>query len=454
MKTNQPSNYFWDQLLQLIAEGHVIPIIGQELLAVEYHGRQCLLQQLLAELLAEYFGMQAGDLQDGHELNSVICRYIDEGNRLEDVYPALMRIMPDRKDLSIPEPLSKLAAITPFNLFVSTTFDPLLEWAVNETRYGGKPLTRVLSYAPNDAQDISPGVRQADRATIYHLLGKISSLPMYAVTQEDTLEFVHALQSEARNPQRLFDELNRANLLILGCNYSDWLARFFLRTAKRKRLIELRGNTDFIVDSSLRVDGRQMQFFHHFSAQTKIFPEGSAADFVEELHARWQDRAPAVAESASVLDGVEEGCVFLSYASEDLPAALAIKHALEEDGIDVFFDKNHLEGGDAYEEKIARHIHRCSVFVPVVSRHTLTEERRFFRREWRYACREALDAPPGARFIIPICLDDTSPNAAQMIEDFSKLHWERMEGTVPSSRFASAVKTEYRAFQRRRSGTT
>src|ERR1700688_4976820 len=43
--------------------------------------------------------------------------------------------------------------------------------------------------------------------------------------------------------------------------------------------------------------------------------------------------------------------VFLSYASEDRPAAQAIRDALPAFGLEVWYDESGLDGGDAWDQK-------------------------------------------------------------------------------------------------------
>src|SRR5438270_927949 len=75
-----------------------------------------------------------------------------------------------------------------------------------------------------------------------------SRSPSYAISDEDLLEFLYALQSESRRPERLFDELENNHLLIVGGNFSDWVARMFLRTAKRRRLSDPREVLEILAD--------------------------------------------------------------------------------------------------------------------------------------------------------------------------------------------------------------
>ena len=147
---------------------------------------------------------------------------------------------------------------------------------------------------------------------------------------------------------------------------------------------------------------------------------------------------------------MQAGAVFLSYASEDRPAVILIRDALEQAGIDVWFDRNPeaLRAGENFENKIKTNIDQCSLFVPIISQNTLTPKPRFFRTEWNHAQQLALRYPDNMRFIIPVAIDDTPPDASAVPEPFRKLHWERMPGGQASAEFVAEIKRLYRDYQR------
>jgi hypothetical protein len=374
----------WDQVLQFIEEGRIIPVVGLELLTLEAGGRTAHLYGYLAERLAKQLRITSSS---GDTLNTVVCRYLAEGGEIEYIYSTLKRVMPPLDELSLPAALIKLAEIRPLKLFVSTTFDPLLAQALNRVRYGGQDKTQILSFSPTSSQDLPREVEELDRATVFHLFGRLSSVPDYAVTDEDLLEFMHALQSKTGRPERLFDAIVERRLLIIGCAFSDWLARFFVRIGKRERLSLARGKTDVLVDERAQQDDKLIHFLQHFSTRTKVFPGGAVA-FVNELHSRWIAAHPQGAKEPIPFeppprtpDDMERGAVFLSYASEDRPTVGLIRDALEQAGIDVWFDRDELGGGDAWKSKILRNIESCCLFIPIMSSNTLTPKRREFRTE-------------------------------------------------------------------------
>jgi TIR domain len=439
----------WEQLLQFIEEKRVIPVVGQDLLTTTLGGQTQPLYTYLAERLRDRLRVPAEDAAP--TLSGVACRYLALGGDLEDVYSTLKSVMPQAEQLTIPDPLLKLAEL-PFQLFVSMTFDNLLERALNQVRFQGRPKADVHAYSPQAASDLPTNGRSLDPA-VFQLFGRLSAVPDYAVTDEDVLEFMHALQSETRRPNVLFDALNRSDVLVIGSTFSGWLARFFFRIAKRERLCMARGKTDFVADRRVEEDTGLVFFLNHFRTRTKVFP-GEAVAFVNELHRRWFERHPVgtTVSLGQTATGVEEtavmppGAVFLSYASEDLERAIKIRDALEHAGVDVWFDKQELQPGDDYEAKIRKNIDQCSLFVPVISRHTLTLEPRFFRLEWAQALKVAEQMPPQRRFISPVAVDDTPASDDGMPELFRKVQWTRLPDGQPSTEMVAAFRQIYRQY--------
>jgi hypothetical protein len=443
----------WEELLQLIEEACVVPIIGCDLLSVEIDGERVLLYDWLARRLADALGVAGNGTDPPTSLNSVASAYLARGGEPEKIYNRVHKLLRAQAPLPVPEPLRKLASIQPFSLFVSTTFDALLAQAINAERFGGVDYTRVIAYSPRDAHDLQGDVNNLERPVVFQLLGRVSPMQDYVVTEEDALEFVHSLQSPA-HPVNLFSVLDERPLLFIGCSFPSWVVRFFLRAVRRSRLLLTRGKTDFVVDSSGCKDPALLAFLRNFKTRTEFFHHGDAIAFVDELHQRWHARRIAGHAASDVappadLPVMHPGAVFLSYASDDRPAAQAIRDALEAAGIDVWFDRDRLMSGDAFEAKIRRHIERCSLFIPVLSRSTVTPERRFFRLEWDHAQRVAITAPETSRFILPVVIDDLPPDHEDIPARFRAVQWQQVPGGHVPTAFVDVVKGLYRQYQSR-----
>jgi hypothetical protein len=424
----------WDDLLNFIEEHRVIPIIGPELLTVETDSGPRLLYDWIAEKLAGKLGVDTAQLPQPYTLNDVVCWFLASRGRREEAYTRLRSILREA-NFAPPLALRRLAQITDFDLYVTTTFDPLLEQAINLERFAGAQSTEVIAYAPNRVADLTTAREAQQRPVIYHLLGRLSASPTYVISDEDTLEFICALQSEHLTPEKLFHELEHNHLLFIGSSFTNWLARLFLRMAKRRRLSDPRDVGEVLADNHSGKDGRLMAFLQQVSVRTRIY--SGAENFVSELHRRWLIRnkpaevIPLHAAPQRFLPPEREmpdNAVFISYAREDLPAVQKMKAALDAAGIRTWFDLERLEGGDDYDRKIQRNIARCSFFVPVVSANTERRLEGYFRREWSYAIDRARNIAEGALFILPVCVDDTNGGTAQVPEKFKALHFTQVPG--------------------------
>jgi len=467
---NKNSERLWKQLLAFIEEGRVIPVIGPELLMLNIDGKTTHLYSYLAEQLANQLEIS---FEPEDTLNTVVCRYTSQGGDREDIYPETQSVMPSLTKEQLPEALLQLAEIQPLKLFVSTSFDPLLVQALNQVRYTDKEKkTQVLDFYPgaDSDHDLPVAFKELDRATVFHLFGKMSTTPDYAVTEEDVLEFMHKLQSRTSRPVRLFDALINNYLMGIGCPMSDWLGRFFVRINKKDRLINnAGGKTDFLVCDQLQIETNFTKFLQNFSNRTKIFPMESV-EFVNELHRRWielhptpcqeYDPPPPQQEQEREQPELEEtlpgsmpsGSVFLSYASEDRPAVMLIKQALEQAKVDVWFDRNPkaLLPGDDFESIIKSNIDNCSLFIPIISRNTLPLKPggRFFRIEWVHAQKVSERYPENWRYIIPVVIDDTPPDAPEIPKKFRDLHGVKLQDGQPPVEFVNEIIRLYREYQR------
>jgi hypothetical protein len=433
----------WDDLLNYIEEKRVIPIVGPDLLRVQTDRGLRPLYEWLAEKLAARLSVDPTVLPQPLTLNDVVCAYLGQRGRREEAYTRLRSIMRE-VEFEPPLALRQLAQVTDFDLFVSTTFDPLLERAVNLERYGGQPSAEVIAYAPNRVADLPAERGQLQRTVVYHLLGRLSASPTYVVSDEDTLEFICALQSEHLTPEKLFHELEHNHLLLIGSDFSNWLARLFLRMAKRKRLSDPRDVGEVLADDHTSKDERLVAFLQQVSVRTRVY--GGAEAFVADLHARWMRRqggsgattsGPAVVPQRFLPPSREmpENAIFISYARDDLPAVQRMKAAMDAAGLTTWFDLDRLESGDDYDQKIRSNISRCSFFVPVISATTQRRLEGYFRREWSYAVDRSRNIAEGAVFILPVCIDDTPEAEALVPDKFKSLHISRLPGGEPTPDF-------------------
>ena len=377
-------------------------------------------------------------------LNDVVCCYLGQRGRREEAYTRLRSIMREVQ-FEPPPALRQLAQITDFDLFVTHH----VRSAARDRRStsSATAVSRSRKSSPT-RRTASPTCRSSAAScsapVVYHLLGRLSASPTYVVSDEDMLEFICALQSEHLTPEKLFHELEHNHLLLIGSDFSNWLARLFLRMAKRKRLSDPRDVGEVFADDHTMQDERLVAFLQQVSVRTRVY--GGAEAFVAELHARWTQRqrpgrchaGPAARRSASCRRRARcpSNAIFISYAREDLPAVQRLKAALDAAGLTTWFDLDRLEGGDDYDRKIQRQ-HRALQLLRAGDFGGDAAPARGAISGANGATRSIARATsPMARvFILPVCIDDTPEADALVPEQFKAVHITRLPGGEPTPEF-------------------
>lgn len=452
---------FWDDLLGHLKQGVLVPVVGPELVTVDDGQRRVMLVRRIAERLVERSQLKI-DWTPEPCLDEAIAAYLAAKGRdqSERLYRVVNDILAELAPAP-PESLTQLAAIRDFRLFVSTTFDATLARAIDQVRFGGAARTRELAFAPSQSsaeQQANAKPSPDDKEVVLRLFGASSSMPQYALHEEDALEWMHALFSDsARLPEWLGFKLRQNPLLIVGCPFSDWIGRALTRLMSDTRL-SLAGKQFFIVGANLRQRRRMDKFFHTFCSGSRVqVLEADPAQFVAELHERWLKRTPVQeGEKGSAPIGVTptRGNIFISYVREDVAAARTLADAVSAiSKNDVWLDERVLRPGDDWEEEILESIGRdVRLFLPLVSRNTETRERGVVFEEWREAIKRAKRIPPGRRFIVPIAIDaDFDGNPArfeQVPREFMDFDFGRAPEGQPDARLTAALTADIRAMRR------
>ena len=455
-------NFPWDDLLDYIQDGKVIPVLGHELVCAEYLGRRVSLQQVLAEKLTERERLSV-TWTPHFELNDAVCAYLANPQaRLVGLYDRIAGFLRGlTPPFPVPPALRQLAEIRSLDLFVSLTFDSLMARALDHVRFQGNAVTREIEFSLNQstaAHEQALKIRPGDAPIVFNLFGRATGKSDFAIHDEDALEFTHRLVSgDVAPPDWLLSELRNRHLLILGVHLPDWLERFLLRAATRDRL-RLAQRAYFIAGDNVSSAATLTQFLYRFGRETSIAAfEGTAAEFVAELHSRWMLRCPETCGADIPPARVREtqGSIFISYGRENLAAVERLHSAIASLGGDAWFDRAELTPGDQWENRILPQIRRdVRLFVPVISQRTAEKREGYVFREWREAL-ERSKMIVGRKFIVPVVVDadyqgDLRRYGLLMDEfpGFQQLHVGRAPGGEPDNELRETLITEIRAMRR------
>jgi hypothetical protein len=407
--------HHWDMLLSYIAEGRVVPVLGPELLVAKANdGKRVPFYEEVTRRLARHFALPE---KEGETVSDFMSRFLTRNNTVKMARMGLIKVLREMEDEEQPS-LQRLVSTNAFQLFLTTTPDSLLTTSIAST--GNAPDVYFFSTNFKRRSDVPDKKLIGRKRYVYHLYGKAAPCFEYAFSDDDRLLFSCEWMDSQFKPRNLLSYLADKYLLILGCGYENWQARFFLLGLKGAELFSnIWDASSLLADSHTRNDVELDRFLSR--CKGNIYYEGGAIEFVNELCDRLEKTPLSISDADG--DTFEKGSIFISYASEDKLAALKIKQRLESFSLPVWMDKFRLESGCDYDDRIKSNIQNSSLFIPLISQSTsqITEPR-FFRKEWNIAIEQSLQSSPKIPFIHPVAIDDVKPSD-NIPNAINKLHW-------------------------------
>jgi len=416
-------------------------VIGQELLVSQQDGREELLYDVWGRVLAEQASLALSEQDGTPALYQVTSQLLQTQNRSEvamDVDDVIRR-----QPWPIPDSLRKLAQISSFSLYVTTTIDHLLSRALDEIRNGRKDRQSDIGFAVHadkEHNDLPEDFANQSSPTVFHVFGVTSPFPdAFAKTEDDLIDFSASLLDGQYAPDRFYDYLQNKTILLLGCSFPDWLGRFFIRALNANRA-EQTINIYYV--SGKREEGLESYLRRK---RAKVLAPNSPAAFIDEPAQRSEANS-GTSEPAPI----KRGAVFLSYANEDREAVRRIRHQLEAARIDTWMDESGLEPGVQFQQVIRESIGDASCFIAFISKSLDGQEKRFLWKEWKWAEEENLNWRKGQRFLQAVAIDDTPSGASFVDSPYSELHWTRLQDGLLPSEFVQILSQGVRSFRRSR----
>jgi hypothetical protein len=447
---------FWDDLLGYIRAQMLVPVVGPDLTVVNVGNAEQTFTTLIGQRLAERSHLTVSPGLT--TTDQAVAAFLQERGQ-DEVELRLYRVINDIIVELDPAPgnaLRDLAAITDVRLFVSMTPDRLLAKAINEVRFQGRPVTRELTFSPNQTTSEQLLNAQAAAPTdtvVLNLFGQAASTRQYAIHEEDRLEWLYALLSDTPSlPDWLVDSLKGQPMLFIGCEIPDWMGRFLLRMFSNSRL-SVERTQFFFVGSSTSYEPSLSNFFAtYYRRQLVQQLEMEPTAFVAELRARWEQQSTPRPRAAAHSTNPDARSTFISYMREDAAAARRLHDAITSLGEPVWLDEQRLRPGDAWQPEILTAIRNTvGLFVPIISANTEREEEGYVFREWTAAAERARGIS-SRRFIVPVIVDedyDGDPSRYRKIpEDFGRLQFGRAPRGDPDAALLAMLTKEIRAMRR------
>lgn len=384
----------WKRLISAISNQEVVPIIGKELFKVNGEPLQTYInKQVCNNLVIDY--------QDGMTVDQIVDNIeMELGDGKEKYCKELTRIFA-KTNILVPESIKKLIDTGRFPMLLTTSYTPVLEMYLKKS-YPEK----WDSYAYDTTSKADIPSSSFDKYILYYIFGKIGVKGTFVIDEEDLLSFLHFWHDESTRPKELCQYLSNKYLLVIGCDYPDWLFRF-LWYSMNNNFKELKKGQLVISNKKVMEDVELQSFLRRI----KAYYDNDIEEFITELCKRCKEIEPIDSQDVSISPSQTSSSTkmdfFISYAHEDFEIANRIATLIQNMGATVWFDKNELKPGDYFSNEIKDNIEECKRFVPILSHNAAQKTRGFFRKEWAKALEEA-DFRLGSPYITPIVIDNVS----------------------------------------------
>ena len=113
--------------------------------------------------------------------------------------------------------------------------------------------------------------------------------------------------------------------------------------------------------------------------------------------------------------------------------------ALRAGGIEVWFDRSELRGGDVWDAAIRRQIKSCALFVPIISANTHARTEGYFRLEWKLGIDRSYLIAPDLPFLVPVAIDDTPQSDERIPDRIREVQWTRLPAGETPPAFVQRV---------------
>jgi hypothetical protein len=420
--------YDWDELLDLITERKLTPVIGSELYHYYENGIPLSLDDYLSKKLFELFRISD---QPGLSLTQAV-NFLEYEKKIKtmDVIRRLKSIV---KEINFDFPaLDEFLKITDLKYYVNTTvYNSILEKKITDVQ--GLNATSI-NFSINEPFKDSGALESLTEPFVFNVFGSILNTVDPALSEEDLLEYAGNFMMKMNGANNILNALQNKSLLFIGCAYPDWLIRFALRLLSNEPM-NLWGSRRSVIVINDNTPYRQ-KLYDVLKNYEVITYEGHTADFVKELTRQWKERNPNSQKKKSI---------FLSYTRADVAAVENMKKEIEQLGnITCWYDNKELEPGDDWREKIVVNIRQADVFMPLLSANSLEHEDGYVQKEWSQGVNEWIfrnhDKKEG-KYLIPVVIDDSKLYSDKISKHFDpKINITKVPQGKPDPEFLNDIK--------------
>lgn len=396
----------WYSLVSAVSDGTCVLMLGPHAVTGDLGGNDLPVHVALAAYIKEQLPQETRD-----RIGTVYER-LDPSKPasvaqvvLREVDPAVIRRWVERfhEDFEIDEtPLAALATL-PFELIVNTS--PVETVSDVFTRVKAGTVTAFYDRTGRKPEMLPDP--SGDRPVVYQLYGSLRQPRSMILSDSDRLDFiVKVARGQPALPLNLSSALQDGDrsFLFLGFDLADWHFRMLLHILSGSAT---RNYSSFAAELDSTPLDIETQDFYRESHRIHFF-NGELGEFCAQLRERCERAAPADSTTSTATAAPNSGAptVFICHASEDAATAERIADELRAAGINTWFDRENLRGGDRWDDLIERTIRREVDYVVILqSAAMLAKDVGYVNREINFALDRQRDYRPPRVFLIPAFID-------------------------------------------------
>lgn len=395
----------WEQLINEIEEGDVIPVIGPDLLVEpkiiniddDHKRKENLHQQLISYIAAQTNVQNCPRTFSQLVYDENYKKMVRNENKIYNLIHQILCNVDQIAEIdSKPSQLLiDLLGTKKFPFVITTSFTPVVENAMREI-WGDVNVLNFNNNPQGSSQEKGGDIRSPKdmrRPTVYYMFGKFcnnseSKDPRFVVTDSDMMRFCSSWIKGYGVPKILTESMKKKYLLILGNNYSDWLFRF-VWYGLRSTTNEMK--SDVVVNDSAE------ESFKQFLERLETFFQEDPSEVIKRIK-----ESIEVRDNSSSLQSLYDTDVFISYSHSDKEVAQNLYEALSGKELKVWFDDDSIKKAADWKMSIESGIRSTRLFLPILSKNVEQESiiPHEYRTEWSIAA-DLSSRMGGRSFIVP-----------------------------------------------------
>ena len=411
----------WDKLCRNIYEGKCILLLGPEFPLVDTSTNtpttfSKLSSEFLKEELRQLDRLPAfvADHLDDRELSQLACDYInykgiDKKINRDDLENLLADFLNETQTKLSSDAFTKLAAL-PFTFIVNTSHTNFFSTSL--AQYDKSPESAYYNFRGKKI-DLVESVNTDELGTklhpfVYNLFGSTKEPSSLVLSENDLVQFIiNIISKNPGLPANVKSELanQEKSFLFLGFGFlgRNWYFRILLQALESNN----KGRMSYALECINNIQNNEDPTVLFFRDELKLsLYRYDQKDFIDTLVTSW-NAYQQKKKGQGIENAVAENSprAFISYKSDDFEKVNTIAQRLKAQGINVWIDRERLQG--KWAPSIANEITSSDVFVLMQSGQLKNTPVNYVHVEIKHAMEKAGYYANEADFIFPAYIDDS-----------------------------------------------